>query len=89
MRTVCPWEKLAYIPRRWGVRGLSGFDKQTRKGSDQQLCLPYKPDISSVPAAVEILKITMVLGSLKRIGKEVLHFLDLLQSVVDLEALYI
>jgi len=71
MRTVCPWEKLVYIPRRWGVgiRGLSGFDKQT--------------------AAVEVLKVTMVLGSLKRIAKEVLHFLDLFQGVVDLEALYI
>jgi len=31
----------------------------------------------------------MVLGSLKRIAKEVLDFLDLLQGVVDLEALYI
>lgn len=31
----------------------------------------------------------MVLGSLKRIAKEVLDFLDLLQGVVDLEPLYI
>lgn len=31
----------------------------------------------------------MVLGSLKRIVKEVLDFLDLLQSIVDLEALHI
>jgi hypothetical protein len=31
----------------------------------------------------------MVLGSLERIGEEVLHFLDLLQGVVDLEALNI
>jgi len=43
MRTVCPWEKLAYIPRMWcvGIRGLSWFDKQTRKASDQQLFLTY------------------------------------------------
>ena len=31
----------------------------------------------------------MVLGSLKRIVEEVLDFLDLLQSIVDLEALHI
>jgi len=61
--------KVGVHPPKWGVRGLSGFDKQT--------------------AAVEILKITVVLGPLKRIGEKVLDFLDLLQSVVDLEALYI
>lgn len=90
MRTACPWEKLAYIPRRWGIRGLSRFDKQTRKSVRSAIIFDVQPTRHpSVPAAVEVLKITMVLGSLKRIVKELLDFPDLLEGVVDLEALNI
>ena len=87
MRTACPWEKLAYIPRRRGIRGLPRFDKQAKKASDQQPLLMYNQ--TSVPAAVQILKVAMMLGFFKCIVEEILNFLDLLQGVVNLETLYI